>query len=313
MKNVLVTGISGYIGNQLLQKLNEQEDVKSIIGIDIKPPGAESSKLKFYHRDIREPFADILTENEVDTAAHLAFVVKPTRDQTGAQYINIDGSRNFLESCRQAAVEQVYYMSSHTVYGANAGNPLPIPEDAPLSPNKNFSYSCQKAQVDEMFQDFGSQQPDICTTIVRTCSVVGPQAGVAGINVLFTPIMMRPMGHNPPWQFIHEDDLVEAICLLLRQRQKGVFNAGGDGWVTYKEMVAAAGKPCVVLPSFLLSLLVALTWKLRLQSRSPAGVEFMKYPIVVDAERLQQTIGCRFRHSSSEALFSLLGTNNPGS
>ena len=306
MKNVAITGVSGYLGTQLLRRLEQEEEVDNIVGIDVNPPRHESPKLKFHSRDIRAPFKDILTENKIDTAVHFAFVVTPTRDQNGARQINIDGSRNFLESCQQAGVEQVFYMSSHTVYGAHADNPIPILEDAALRPNQDFPYSCQKAEVDQMFQEFADSQPDTTVTIIRTCSVVGPEAGVAGINVLFTPVMMRPMGYNPPWQFLHEDDLVESICLVLKQRQRGIFNSGGEGSATYKEMVAAAGKPCIVLPSVLLSLMVMLTWKLHLQSRSPSGVEFMKHPIVVDAEKLQKTTGFSFRHSSQDALLSLL-------
>ena len=309
MKNVAVTGASGYIGAQLIDKLEQQDDVKNIIGIDVKPPRSNSSKLKYCSQDIREPLSDILAENEVDTAVHLAFVVTPTRDQSRARDININGGRNFIESCRKAKVEHVLYLSSHTVYGPHRDNPPKIAEDTALRPPPSFNYSCEKAEVDLMFQEFSQSQSDTGVTILRTCSVVGPQAGVAGINVLFMPVMVRPMGYNPPWQFIHEDDLVHCLNLLLSQRQRGIFNIGGDGSLTYKEMIAAAHRPCVVLPCRLLSLLISLTWKLHLQSSSPSGTDFMMYPIIVDAEKLQTTLGYRFRHDSHEALFALLGDN----
>jgi UDP-glucose 4-epimerase len=308
MKNVAITGISGYIGSQLLHKLEQQEEVERIVGIDVNPPKSDSPKVKFYSRDIRAPFKDILEENQIDTAVHLAFVVTPTRNTSGARDININGSRNFLDSCAQAGVEQVLYLSSHTVYGPHPDNPIPIKEDTPLRPPRNFPYPCEKAEVEQMFGEFVEQHPDICVTIFRACAIVGPKAGVAGINVLFTPIMMRPLGYNAPWQFIYEDELMEAFYRVLSQRRKGIYNIGGDGYVPYKEMIAAAGKPCVVLPAGLLKLIVTLTWKLHLQSRSPAGVEFMQYPIVVDASKLQETIGYRFQHSSREALMSLLGS-----
>ncbi|RLC92627.1 MAG: hypothetical protein DRI39_08040 [Chloroflexi bacterium] len=313
MKSVAITGISGYVGQQLLHKLAEQEEVERIVGIDVKPPDSDSPKLKFYSRDIRAPFKDILAENKVDTAVHLAFVVTPTRNTDAARDININGSRNFLDSCAQASVEQVLYLSSHTAYGAHPDNPIPIKEDAPLRPLPNFRYSCEKAEVEQMFQEFVEQHPSVCVTIFRACAIVGPRAGTAGVNVLFTPIMMRPLGYNAPWQFIHEDDLMESFYRVLAQRQRGVYNIGGDGYVPYKEMIAAAGKPCIVLPAALLRFIVALTWRLHLQSRSPAGIEFMQYPIIVDAEKLQKTTGYRFTHSSREALMSLISAVRPGS
>ncbi len=307
MKRVAITGISGYIGNQLLQRLEQQEEVESIIGIDLRAPSSASPKLKFYPRDIREPFADVFADNQVDTAVHLAFVVNPTHDYVGAHRINIEGARNFLDACQQASVECLFYLSSHTVYGPHPANPIPITEDSPLRPIRSFPYSCDKAEVERMFQDFMERHPDICVVIVRSCAVTGPKGGGAGLTILFTPVMIRPIGYDPPWQFVHEDDLAELISTLLRQKQKGIFNVAGEGFLRYREMIKAVGKPSIALPAFLLSLLLTLSWQLHLQSRaSVGGLEFIKYPIVVSTEKLRETTGFQFRYSSREALMSLL-------
>jgi UDP-glucose 4-epimerase len=309
MKRVAITGISGYIGHLLLQRLERQEDVESIIGIDLRAPSSASPKLKFYPRDIREPFADILADNQIDTAVHLAFVVRPTHDCTGAHRIAIEGSRNFLEACQQASVECLLYLSSHLVYGPHSDNPIPITEESPLRPIRSFPYSWDKAEVDRMFQDFMKRSPDTCSIIVRTCAVTGPKGGGAGLTNLFTPVMIRPMGYDPPWQFVHEDDLTELISTLLSQKQKGIFNSAGDGFLRYREIIAAIGKPSVALPASLLSLLINLTWQLHLQSNSPAGgLEMIKYPIVISAEKVKKTTGFQFRYSSREALMSLIDT-----
>ena len=307
MKRVAITGISGYIGNQLLQRLEEQEEVESIIGIDLRAPSSASPKLKFYPRDIREPFADVFADNQVDTAVHLAFVVRPTHDYIGAHRIAIEGSQNFLKACQQASVECLFYLSSHLVYGPHPDNPIPITEESPLRPIRSFPYSWDKAEVDRMFQDFMERHPDICSIIVRTCAVTGPKGGGAGLTNLFTPVMIRPMGYDPQWQFVHEDDLTELISTLLRQKQKGIFNSAGEGFLRYREIIAAIGKPSIALPASLLSLLINLSWQLHLQSNSPAGgLEMIKYPIVISTEKLRKTTGFQFRYSSREALMSLL-------
>jgi len=59
MKNVAITGIGGYLGGLLLDRLEQEDEVERIIGLDIKEPGVTSSKLKFYQQDVRKPFADI--------------------------------------------------------------------------------------------------------------------------------------------------------------------------------------------------------------------------------------------------------------
>lgn len=62
MKTVAVTGVSGYIGNALVRRLEQHEDVDGIIGIGLKKPRSACAKLRFYSRDIREPFSDILVD-----------------------------------------------------------------------------------------------------------------------------------------------------------------------------------------------------------------------------------------------------------
>jgi nucleoside-diphosphate-sugar epimerase len=57
------------------------------------------------------------------------------------------------------------------------------------------------------------------------------------------------------------------------------------------------------LPRILLETVIALSWKTHLQSASPAsGIEFIKYPPVVNTEKLKQELGYKFQYSSREAL-----------
>ena len=102
MKNIAVTGISGYIGARLLSHLDTIDSIQKIIGIDIRQPTFRPPKLKFYLQDVLKSFSDLFIENEVDTAIHLAFVLKPTRERTSVQKIDVEGTINFVRACRQA-------------------------------------------------------------------------------------------------------------------------------------------------------------------------------------------------------------------
>lgn len=308
MKNVAITGIGGYLGGRLLNRLEQEGEVERIVGIDVKEPGASPSKLKFYQHDVRQPFADIFEENQIDTALHLAFQVTPIHDESGSHSINIQGSQNFLDACKQASVSHLFYMSSHTTYGAHADNPESIPENAPLRPTPDFLYPMDKAKVDKMFQDFMVKNPDTCVTIVRTVTVTGPHIVAGGLTVLFTPVMIRARGYDPEWQFIHEDDLVELVTILLKKKQGGLFNVAGEGGLRYTEMIKAVGKRSIALPAGLLAWFTRLSWNLHLQSRSPGGMEILKYPIVVNTEKVRNATGYKFRYSGPEAFASFLDT-----
>ena len=151
MRRVAITGISGYLGTQMLKLLDQDKDVETIAGIDVKPPKYFTDKLKFYLRDVREPMIDIFAQNKVDSAFHLAFVLPP-ETVVDAHDINIGGSQSFLHACDATSVEALFYQSSHTVYGAYPHNPPLITEDQPLRPVPEFPYAADKAEVDLMFQ-----------------------------------------------------------------------------------------------------------------------------------------------------------------
>lgn len=310
MENVAVTGVSGYLGTQILKLLDKDPDVKTVVGIDIKSPVYNSGKLKFHSMDVQQPMGEIFARNKVDSAFHLAFVLPPKID-FDAHEVNIGGARSFLNACEAASVEALFYQSSHTVYGAWADNPALITEDQPLRPTPDFPYGQDKAEVDRMFQEHSRNHPTQSVTIVRVVSVVGPEAGPSGLNVLFMPVTIHVSGHNPGWQFVFEDDLARLDVALVKERRSGIFNAGAAGQVPYREMLGWTGKPSLGLPSSVWRALIGFSWKLHIQKKSPAGgVEFMKYPIIVSTDKLAG-LGFKFTMDSRAAIKSYMDSKRP--
>ncbi|MGP8080710.1 MAG: NAD-dependent epimerase/dehydratase family protein [Dehalococcoidales bacterium] len=302
IKNVAITGVSGYLGTMLLKRIVQEAEVERVVGLDIREPAFESPKFIFIKHDVRQPFAEIFTNNKIDTAIHLAFIVTPIQNEKKAHRINIGGSKNFLDASLKGHLAQIYYVGSNTEYGAHYNNPGLFTEDMPLNPNPDFPYARDKATVDLMFQDFAKENPDICVTIGRTVAVTGPHGDSCGLNLLFLPVMVQPMDKNPLWQFIHEDDLVELVVLLLQRRKSCIYNLSGDGGLTYLQMIRELAKPSVRLPSWLLYWGTKITWFLHLQSRSQAGgVHLLEYPIMLSNEKVKQETGYRLRCTGEEA------------
>ncbi len=310
MKSIAITGISGYIGSRLLLRLSEIKAVERIVGIDIKPPSFNPPKLKFYQQNIFQPLSDIFLENKVESAVHLAFVLKPTRDRAGTQQIDVGGSRNFLKACEEAKVKHILYLSSHTVYGAHPDNPVPLTEDSPLRPMSDFQYSWDKVEPEKILSDYVASHAQVCVTILRSCPVVGPNAASSVAALMFKPpVMIGVCGYDPPMQFVHEQDIIELITDCISQGKAGIYNVAGDGEVRYSDVARLAHRRMLKLPERLLNGLMAFSWTLHLQNDSPpSGLEFIKYPPVVSTEKLKKETGFRFRHSSEAALFSFLSS-----
>jgi hypothetical protein len=183
----------------------------------------------------------------------------------------------------------------------------------PLRPVRGFPYAEHKAEVDLMFQEYAKGHPKQCVTVVRVVPVIGPGAATSGLDVLFMPVTIHILGYDPPWQFMYGPDLMKLVVTLLRERRAGVFNAGAEGTVSYSEMRRATGKPSIGLPSCVWSPLIRFSWALRIQQKSAVGgLEFLKYPILVSAEKLTRTIGFKLTYNSREAFKAFMYAKRQG-
>ena len=298
MTTVAITGCSGYLGNKIIQYLEAEDDVESIIGLDVRPPRNTSQKLKYISQNILEPYSEILADNKVDSAVNLAFAVGPTQDIDGARRLDIDGAKIFMESCKQASVKRVVYPSSLTAYGPNPDNPPELTEDVPLRPAMDFLYSRDKAECDQLFRDFAEENPDICVTVLRVGNVLGP-TGAGSINsvtYMIPMIVMRLIGYDPDMQYLHEDDLGELMSICLRKDVPGVYNAASEGSLKFSDIISLSGKIPLPMPAGLISFFLNLSWKLKLQSKSPPrGLDFIKYPIIMNTDKIKEATGFKFR------------------
>jgi UDP-glucose 4-epimerase len=305
--NIAITGISGYIGSRLLAHLDRLDSVRNIIGIDVQEPPVKSPKLKFYQHDVRQPFSDLFIINNVDTVVHLAFILRPNRDKSLVQQVDISGTMNLLDACRQARVKHLLYLSSHTAYGAHKDNPIPLAEDAPLRPIPGFQYSHDKVEIEQALRDFTTSNGNIALTILRSCPVVGANAVGTATTIMFTPfVMLGVAGSDAPMQFIHEDDLINIIGVFIERKKGGIYNVAGDGMLKYSEVARMLRKGLLKLPFKLLEMAVSFSWATHIQSAAPAGcLKFIQYPPVISTAKLKKEIGYKFKYSSREALFCL--------
>ncbi|MEE9285256.1 MAG: NAD-dependent epimerase/dehydratase family protein [Dehalococcoidia bacterium] len=307
MRRIAITGISGYIGSQLLERLAGHPDVETIVGIDARPPRQQPAKLRFFLRDVAQPMQALFTQERVDAAFHLAFVLRPNRDEKDTHRVNIEGTRHFLDAALAGGVEHVLYLGSTAAYGAHADNPIPLVEEAMLRPNRRFQYSRDKAATDQTFREFAVSHPKVAVTLLRGSVVLGPGgAGAIGAKV-FQPVMVRAAGHDPLVQYLHEEDLVDLLITALEQRPAGVYNVAGDGVVRYTEVGRMARRPMVAIPKPLLAAVMDATWALRLQSQSTsAGLDFIAHPWVAANEKFKQATGFSYRYSTVETVRSYL-------
>jgi UDP-glucose 4-epimerase len=303
VKNVLITGSSGYFGSKLVDYLAAKPEIQEIVGTDIQPPAVDHAKLTFYDRDVREPCEDLLRKHGVDTVIHTAWILPPIHDKAEMEDVNINGTKAILDSACRAGVRQILYTSSTTAYGFHPDNDDPLTENSPLRGNDDFTYAKCKKLVEKVVQDFEKDHPEILITTVRPCFVVGPGFKNPMATHLRKKIVLVPSSRSP-LQLVHEDDLVEAMYLLLAQRKGGVYNITGDGVISFDDMIRLLGGIRLSIPFKLLWLLNDVAWLLRLsfmtEFPSPALNTF-RYRWVAANDKIKDEIGFTFKYDSRTA------------
>jgi UDP-glucose 4-epimerase len=302
LENIFITGISGYIGQKLLAFLDGKPEVQKIVGIDTREPSIRPAKLVFYRKDVREPMEDILLQHSIDTVVHLAYVVPPLHDKSLMEDVNIGGAGNILASLLKSPARQILYTSSATAYGFHADNDSPLREDSPLRGNDDFVYSKNKKEIERLFSRFSQDNPGYTVSIVRPSFVAGPVFDNPLARHMKKKFVLLPSS-STPFQYVHEDDLVEIIYLMLQRRVNGIFNVGADGTMTFPEMIKLLGNTMVPLPFAVMYLLNNAAWYLRLafisEFPSPA-LNMVRFPWVVSSEKLTSELGYRYKYTTRE-------------
>jgi len=303
LKNVLITGVSGYLGGKIAAALSENDQVSKLIGIDIREPEKCPEKLTFINHDVRRSLAEIFQGHDIDTVVHAAYVLAPIHNKSLMEDINISGTKNVLDASKTAGVSHLVYTSSTTAYGFYPDNPVPLKEESPLRGNDDFTYAKNKREIESLMTDFIRNNPSIDLTILRPCFVVGPGFDNPLARHLKKKFVLLPNNHKP-FQFVHEDDFLRAVVLCLEKKVPGVFNIAGKGPMELTEAIRILGNIPVLLPFKLMYVLNHIGWMLRLsfltEFPSP-GLNLIRYSWVASPDRFVKKTGFTYQYDARSA------------
>ena len=307
---VAVTGASGYIGSRLLNELQQDEGLARIIAIDTRSLPVPFHNVSTERLDVTHPLDYTFEHHRVTAAVHLAFILRPGHRRSEIERVrkaNLQGMRSFLAACQASRVSNLIFLSSHTTYGAHRDNPVPITEEATVRPSEDFQYAREKALCEEMVQEYAGRHPDTCVTVLRSCVVMGPGADNYVTRAFFRKALVGIRGHDPPMQFLHEDDLARLMHRFIVQPVPGTFNVAGEGVIRYSRVARLSRRRLFFLPSYIAFPLTQMAWKLGIQKDSPAaGLDFVRYPLILSTGKLKKETGFRFNYTSEEALMAYL-------
>lgn len=213
----------------------------------------------------------------------------------------LDETRALLDAAAAVGVRHLVLLSSATVYGAWANNPVPLTEDAALRPNPDLEFAVRAAERERLASDWKHEHPGSTVSVLRPAVPVAEDASGWLARGLRETSAIRAAGpDDPPAQFVHLDDVASAIVLAHTARLDGPYNVSPDGWIAGDQLRALAGVPRVRVPEPIARRLAWLRWRLDPQSAPPGLLAYSTYPWVVANDRLKAA-GWRPTFTNEEA------------
>ncbi|HEY7437846.1 MAG TPA: NAD-dependent epimerase/dehydratase family protein [Acidimicrobiia bacterium] len=300
-----VTGVSGFLGQRLLRRLNADPAVGRIVGLDVRDPARRTSKLEHHRVDIAGHDLKPLLE-EVETLVHLAAVVDPIADDRLMARVNVEGTRRVLEAAADVGVRKLVRVSTAAAYGAWPTNPLPITEERPLRPNPGFGPALQAAETERLLRVWHDDHPGVVVTTLRAAPMLGSGATHLWSRLICAPGRLRVRGGEAPVQVVHVDDAVTAVELVVREDHAGVFNVACEGWLDADAVAALVPAPAMpAIPGDILRRGLARLWRSGIGELPPAVVPYLTYPWVIASDKLR-AIGWEPAYSNEETILETL-------
>jgi nucleoside-diphosphate-sugar epimerase len=322
---VVVTGVSGNLGQRLLPQLQEF----SVIGVDLRPPKTENP-FQFEQMDLGEEAScrqlyELLRDKKPRALVHLAFVIDPQRtgvlDRDRMWQINVAGTARVLEAITEAnrniddGVRQFVFPSSVSAYGSDL--PGPVVEDYPLA-GHTLPYAIHKRESDEVVQQ---RAPSL-----RACSayILRPHifAGATVENYLMGAFRGTPNGKGAraarmrqqnkrlpcmlPYgqqyldnqiQFVHVDDMARLVALILKREPEAqrltVLNVAGRGEpLTFAKCIEIARAKLIRVPGkWTMGMVLEFLWNRGISAIPPEAVPYMTGQYIMSTERLKKFLG----------------------
>ena len=241
MSKIIVTGGCGFIGSHLTDKLIEKGH--QVVVIDNLSTGKKENlnpQADFHNLDICDPEKIKPLFKDIDFVFHLAAQIdvrKSVENPIEDAKVNILGSLNLLENCRNFGVKKFIFASTG---GAMYGDAETIPTSE-TSPEKPESpYGVEKLAI-EKYLNFYQKTYGLNYVVLRYSNIYGPRQnskGEAGVIAIFTDKLLNNEtptiygSGNQTRDFLFVKDAVDATVKALNYGVRDsvnslpVFNVG---------------------------------------------------------------------------------------
>lgn len=249
MESILISGINGFVGAALAERLlNDGHRVAGIVrDFNYKSRRDILDKVSIVQGDLRD-FSVLryaLSHHEITKIFHVGAVTilrKSVVDPITAYETNVLGTAYLLEAARQQGIKKVVVASSDKAYGTY--KELPYKEGMHVQSSTD-PYSTSKACTDLIAQQYAKGY-GMDISILRAGNIYGP--GDLNMSRLIPKSILRCLDGERPVlykgvaqykrEFMYIDDVVDAYLLLSDRGLPGEsYNVGESGYQSILDTV----------------------------------------------------------------------------
>jgi nucleoside-diphosphate-sugar epimerase len=342
------TGTFGMGLMPLLQADQRVARVIGVARRPFDPAALGWTKMNYRRGDVRDRDALKDAFRGADVVVHLAFWITGTASREETRSVNVEGTVGAFRAAAEAGVHRFVYASSVAAYGFHRDNPIGMTEAWPVRPAKHLFYAQEKAEVEQLLEEETAISRNIDLYVLRPPIVLGPHAVGAkevlpgSLATLLRMVTERAGAALPllpltaaatrlaqlggraavalprylavpvpayPMQFIHEDDVGEAILLcVLGAGPAGAYNIAADDVITTRDVARDFGLATLPFPS---GLAQRLAGTLAAFPRPPVvppaadWIEAASHPSIMDTTKAKSELGWTPKYSALEALRSV--------
>lgn len=250
--NFIITGSSGFLGSELLQKL--KFDGHNVVGFD---------RVDSVFTDYTVDLTDISQYNQFDNEIQNTDILIHFASSVGVKNVDSDNNSfwnshlinfNILNKIRLFKQQnklkpnfKIIFASSSEVYFQ--GRNINEEDDCVLKQLNRSSYASEKINT-----EFAIKNLDIDYIIIRPFNIIGKRQTTEGMCV---PTMINQILNDEPVNvyndgsqirsFCDVEDFVNIVSRLISNKETGIFNIGSDNEIRIKKLaetlLSIANKP----------------------------------------------------------------------
>ena len=256
-KKILITGIYGFLGTHLAQRLQNENE---IIGINQsrQERNFQMSNVKIIEGDISNPKTLENISGDIDIIFHFGSptsIVLFKKDPIKHHKNTIDGMKNILQFSKNNSVKKLIYPSSGSVYSQN-----PKPHEENIIPKPSNEYGMAKVECENLAKKYVDEVNSIG---LRIFAAYGPgeekkQNLSSVINLFLNDVAQNndPVIFGDGTQtrdFIFIDDAIDGILNSSESSYQGVLNIGSGISISFNQIIEKIETQldCTISPKYI--------------------------------------------------------------